>query len=345
MRRTLHKTTVAALIALAITIPTAAPRALAATPAASSEGSWSALLEAAQHQFGAGNYSAAIATLRAVVSQDPLSAEGFYWLGRCYYEVRDVDQAISQAERAVALQPKNSVYQQWLGRAYAAKADRDNSFFTARRVKKQFERAVTLDPMNISARRDLEEFCMGAPWIVGGSNDQANAQVDAIAKIDPIAGHLARAAFYEEALKRFDLAGKEYEQILAAKPADPDSYFDAVVFYQHRNKPAEMNAALDAATQANPNDPRLIFYRAEAMIMTGSNLDRAEEYIKSFLASTPDRSDWPSHAGAREWLGRLYEMQGRLGEAAEQYRASLHLEPGRKSARARLEKLEKSSRQ
>jgi tetratricopeptide (TPR) repeat protein len=333
------------LLALMAAIPSVAPAALAARTATTvTEGNWPALLAAAQQQFVSGDYAAAITTLRSLVSQNPLSASGFYWLGRCYYEIRDVDRAISLAEKAVALEPKNSVYQQWLGRAYAAKADRDNSFFTARKVKKHFEWAVALDPANVSARRDLEEFCIGAPWIVGGSDEEAKQQVEAIAKLDPIAGHLARAAFYEDASKRYDLADKEYKAILEAKPADPDPYFDAVVFYQHRNQPAEMNAILDLAAEVSPNDPRLPFYRAETMIMTGTNLDRAEMYIKSFLASTPDRSDWPSHAGAREWLGRLYEMQGRTLEAAEQYRASLHLDPGRKSARARLEKLEKSSR-
>jgi len=320
-------------------------RAFVGVPAATSSGAnWPALLEAAQHQFGAGDYSAAISTLRAVVSQDPLSAEAFFWLSRCYFEIRDVDNAVSHAERAVALRPENSMYQQWLGRDYAAKADRDKSFFTARKVKKHFERAVALDPANISARRDLEEFCMDAPWIVGGSDDEAESQVDAIARINPVEGHLARAAFDEEALKRLDLAANEYKQVVAAKPSDPDPYFEAVVFYQRRNNPAEMDSVLDAVSQVSPNDPRLGFYRAETMIMTNSDLGRAEIYIKSFLASTPDRSDWPSHAGAREWLGRLYEMQGRTAQAAEQYRASLQLEPERKSAQARLAKLEKSSR-
>jgi hypothetical protein len=65
--------------------------------------------------------------------------------------------------------------------------------------------------------------------------------------------------------------------------------------------------------------------------------------LKSYIASTPERSDWPSHAAAREWLGRLYESQGKRAEAAEQYRASLQLEPGRKEALARLRKLEKAS--
>ena len=154
-----------------------------------------ALTEAAQHQFGSGNYSAAIATLQSVISQSPASAPAFYWLGRCYYEIHDYDHAVANGEKSVALDPKNSVYQQWLGQEYGGKADRDKSFFVARKVKKQFEQAVQLDPSNIAARRDLEEFCVQAPWIVGGNADEAKAQVDAIAAIDPIEGHLARAVF------------------------------------------------------------------------------------------------------------------------------------------------------
>jgi tetratricopeptide (TPR) repeat protein len=78
-------------------------------------------------------------------------------------------------------------------------------------------------------------------------------------------------------------------------------------------------------------------------VLGNANLAGAEQYLKSYLASTPDRSDWPSHAVAREWLGRLYETQGKRAEAAEQYRAALQLDPKQKEARARLEKLEKAS--
>lgn len=301
------------------------------------------LLESAQTQFGAGNYSGAIATLRSVISQDSTNSKAFYLLGRCYYEIRDVDQAITHAEKSVALEPQNSVYEEWLGRDYAAKADRDKSYFAARKIKKHFEKAVELDPGNLSARRDLAEFCAQAPWVVGGNPDEAVTQIDAIARIDTIAGRVARASFDVEALKRPDLADNEYKQVLAVKPKDPQPYFDAIVFYEQQNKPEEMNAFLDAATRVSAGDPRLIFYRAAAMVLGSTNLDRAAAYLKSYLASTPDRSEWPSHAEAREWLGRLYEIQGRRLEAAEQYRASLQLDPGRTSAESRLQKLEKEA--
>jgi len=302
-----------------------------------------ALMEAAQHQFGSGNYSAAISTLESVVSQNPANAEAFYWLGRCYYEVRDYDRAITKAEKAVALDAKNSVYQDWLGRIYGGKADRDRSFFMARKVKKQFELAVQLDPSNIAARRDLAEYCVDAPWIVGGSQDEAKAQVDAIAAIDPVQGHLVRAVFDLQALKKPELADSEYRQVLAAKPNTLDPYLEAASFFRSQNKLDDMKAAIDAAAEVHPNDPRLAYYRGVELVTAGSDLSRAEEYLKAYLASTPDRSDWPSHADAREWLGKLYEAQGKRTEAAEQYRAALSLEPGRKEAQARLAKLEKAS--
>jgi tetratricopeptide (TPR) repeat protein len=302
----------------------------------------SAAIQTAQHQFNSGNYTAALKTLQGATAQNPNSAEVQYWLGRCYYELRDYDNAVVAAEKAVELDPRNSLYHQWLGTMYGGKADRDRSFSDARKVKKEFEEAVRLDPSNVQARRDLEQYLMEAPWVVGGNKDEARNEVTAIEGIDPIQGHLARAEFYLES-KKPELAEKEYREVLAAKPKQIDAYLDVITFFIHENKPADLEAAIQAAAQVAPNDPRLNYARGVLGVLSGKDLSRAEEYLKSYLASTPDRSDWPSHASAREWLGRLYEAQGKRAEAAEQYRAALQLDPKRKEAKARLEKLEKSS--
>ena len=302
-----------------------------------------ALIRASQKQFELGTYATAITTLHSAISQSPSSAEAYYWLGRCYYEIHDYDRAVTNAEKSVALDSKNSVFHQWLGRIYGGKADRERSFFLARRVKREFAEAIRLDPSNIAARRDLEQFCIDAPWIVGGSKDEAREQVDAIVARDPVEGHLALAVYDQGGIKRPDLAGNEYRQVIEAKPTTLDPYFEAADFFQGENKPSDMEVAIQAASQVSPKDPRLSYYRAVADVLSGQDLARADEYLKSYLASTPDRSDWPSHASAREWLGRLYETQGRRADAAEQYRAALQLDPGRREARSRLERLEKTS--
>ncbi|MGD0305679.1 MAG: tetratricopeptide repeat protein [Candidatus Acidiferrales bacterium] len=303
-----------------------------------------AQIQAAQRQFNSGSYSGAISTLQGAVSQNPSSAEAYYWLGRCYYELKDYDNAITAAEKSVTLDPKNSIFHEWLGRIYGGKADRDRSFSYARKVKKEFETAVQLNPANIDARRDLEDYEIQAPWVVGGSKDDAKAQMDAIVALDPVEGDLARAMYDDEALKKPDAAAKDYHDALAANPKKIEPYLDALAFYQKENKAPEMQAAIQQASQVAPNDPRLTYYRGVALVIANNNLADAEKDLKAYLASTPERSDWPSHASAREWLGRLYEAQGKRSEAAEQYRAALQLDPDRKEAKARLQNLEKGSK-
>ena len=316
-----------------------APAPAAIRPAADVSGA----ILTAQKQFNAGNYSGAIATLQSAVSQSPSSGEAYFWLGRCYYELHDYTSAIQQLEKSTELDTKNSEYHHWLGIAYGEKADRERSFSIAKKVKKEFEEAVQLNPSNIQARRDLMEYCIDAPWIVGGSKEEGRAQIDAIEKLDPVEAHLARAVF-DQVEKRPDLAEKEYRDAVSAKPKRAEPYFEAANFFARQNKASDLDAAIQSAALVSANDPRLSFYRGVSIMVSGANFSRGEEYLKSYLASTPDRSDWPSHAAARDWLGRIFEAEGKRTEAAEQYRAALQLDPQRKEARQRLEQLEKKSK-
>jgi tetratricopeptide (TPR) repeat protein len=300
-----------------------------------------ASLQTAQTQFNAGNYSGAVTTLQALLMQNPSNAEAAYWLGRAYYEQHDYDNAIAQGEKSISFEPKSSLYHQWLGQEYGGAADRDRSFSDAKKVKKEFQDAVSLDPSNITARRNLEQYDLDAPWIVGGSKDEALEMVNAIAALDPLQGHLARGA-YLRGTKKMDQAESEYRQVLAVKSAPIAAYFEVADFFQRQNAPADITTAIEAAAKVSANDPRLAFYRGVAGVLAGTDLPAAEQSLKSYLANTPDRSDWPTHAGAREWLGRLYEAQGKNGEAAEQYRAALQLDPSAKTAKQRLEKLGKN---
>jgi tetratricopeptide (TPR) repeat protein len=302
----------------------------------------SSAIQTAQRQMNSGNYTAAISTLQAAIPGNPSSGELFYWLGRAYYEVRDWDNAVAQGEKSVSLDAKNSLYHDWLGREYGGKADRDRSFSDAKKVKSEFKQAVALDSSNIVARRDLEEYCLDAPWIAGGSKDEALEQVSGIAAVDPVAGHLAKALYDHEGTNNNDDAESELKLVLAAHPKSADPYFEVADLYRQLNKPSDMAAALDEAGHVSASDPRLSYYRGVAGVLSNANLPDAERDLKSYLASTPDRSDWPSHAGAREWLGRLYELQGKRADAAEQYREALQLDPKRKEAKSRLEKLEKN---
>lgn len=323
-------------------LPAAAMLAMTLAASAASAAESPAAAEG-QRKVIAGDYRGAIASLQSAVAQNPSDAAALYWLGRGYYEIRDYDNSSSQFEKAVALEPKNSLYHDWLGRAYGGKADKERSFFLAKKVKAEFETSVKLDPSNIDARRDLEQYCIDAPWIAGGSKDEAQSQVDAIAAIDPAEGHVARGVFISEAQKKPAEAEGEFRTAIAGKVSRIETYFEVLNFFVAQNKPADATAAIDGAAAVSANDPRIGYYRAVVDVLAGTDIANAEKYLKSYIASTPDRSDWPSHAAARDWLGRLYEKQGNSAAAAEQYRASLQLDPSRKETRDRLNKLAKGS--
>lgn len=296
-----------------------------------------------QQQFVAGNYSGAMNTLRALVSQDPGNAADHYWLGRCYYEIRDYSNAVSEMEKATQLDPNSSPYHDWLGRGYGALAAKQKSFLLARRVKKEFQAAVQSDGSNIDARRDLEEYLLQAPWIVGGSKDDALAQVNAIEQVSPVDGHLAKAD-YEAAIGKADLAVVEYNAALALKPQSIEPYLEVANYYGSHGEGQQFTEFVEQAAQVSPKDPRLPFYRGVAHILTGTNFPQVEEDLKAYLASSPERSDWPSHSRARFWLGQLYEKQGNKMAAAEQYRDALSLDSDNHEAKQALNKLEKSLR-
>ncbi|HKW87191.1 MAG TPA: tetratricopeptide repeat protein [Candidatus Acidoferrales bacterium] len=325
---------------LALTLAASAlflvPSARAFAPQSSS-----ADLGGAKQEFDSGDYASAIQLLRALVSENAGGAEAHFWLGRCYYETRDFNGSVSELEKAAQADPNSSLYHQWLGRAYGEKADRDKSFLAARKVKKEFEAAVKLDPANISARRDLEDYLLEAPWIVGGSKEDALDQVQAIEKLDPVQGHVARAD-YDLHLGKNDDAASEYNAVLDPGPKKIEVYFELADYYGKLGKGDQVDRMALEAAKLDSKDSRLAYYRGEARVLMGSDLDVAEQNMKSYLATTPERSDWPSHSAARYWLGRLYESQGKKMDAAEQYRASLQLDPGRKDAKKRLEQLEKS---
>jgi Flp pilus assembly protein TadD len=63
--------------------------------------------------------------------------------------------------------------------------------------------------------------------------------------------------------------------------------------------------------------------------------------LRAYLSSTPENSEMPPHASALEWLGALYEKEGRNSEAAQEYKACLDLDPRNHNARDGLRRVEK----
>ena len=293
-----------------------------------------------RRMFDAGKYRQVQTASQAALAMAPRDPALHYWLARSSFELGVYDTAVTSAEEACRLDPLKSDFEMWLGRAYGRKAEIESSFFLARKTKRAFEIAVKLDPSNIEARRNLEEYYTEAPWIVGGSKDKARQQIDAITALDAREGILALADYYWK-LDQIDEARKEYESLIAQHPDNIKFYMEPLDFYMHQRDSLGLARVLDAAHSVAAQDPRLVFYRAISRIIGGLELGPAEIELKQFMEEYPGRSDSVSRAEALEWLGKVYEKQGNWRAAAEQYQQAVQLEPYKKRLRKDLERTQK----
>lgn len=298
---------------------------------------------AASRQFEAGQYAEAAAILRGALEKNAQDAALHHWLARAYFEQRDFNRAISSAERSVQLDPGNSEYHDWLGRAYGRKAEQAGlfgGFSLAKKVRREFEEAVRLNASNFSAQHDLIEFYLEAPGIVGGGDDKARQQAEKLVALDAVEGHVARGNYWVDQ-KKPEQAAAEFRLALEGKPKRIEPYFEMADFYQQRNDPVRMEEAVEAAARVDPKDPRLSYYRGQIRVLAGNRLDEAEKFLKTYLETVSQCSDYPSHGWAHELLGQIYEKQSQCAAAAEGYRKALEIDPRSKSARNGLRRAEK----
>lgn len=300
-------------------------------------------LESARLAFAASEYSKAVQILEEAAAADPQNPEFQFWLMRNFFELEEQDKAVRSGERAVAIAPENSEYHHWLGRTYGGKASQA-SFFTAlswaKKTHREFATAVQLDGRNFAARQDLIEYLCSAPGIAGGGEDKANPQIAELSAMDAAEGHYAEGNCRRQK-KDFKAADREFTMALESAPKSADLIYDIGDYAMKRSQPDRLIAVADTGQKVDPSDPRGDFYRAVAFILQNERLVEAERLLRAYIQRAPTRTAYPRPAAAHEWLGRLFEQQGKSDAAADEYRAAAQLDPKNKSAREALKRLGK----
>jgi len=289
----------------------------------------------------AGRYQELVRALQSALESQPQSAALHYWLGRSFYELRDYNRAMSSLERATQLAPDRSEYIDWYGKACGRRAQEVNpfsAFSLARRTHRAFQTAVRLAPTNVEAQRDLIRYLLNAPGFLGGGEDESLKQIQALSVVDAVDGWLARAEYFATR-KKFAEAGAEYEKLLRTDVRRIGVHLEIAEYYRDRGDAARMQAAVDAAAGLGPNDARLEYYRGVALVLARQNPAAAEKHLRTYLQSVPDGSQVPPHSSAREWLGKLYEAEGRREQAAAEYQAAVDLNRRNEDARKGLERV------
>lgn len=336
-------TSIARRILLLAAISGSALSAAAVTTVQGSSVDTDQALEAGRHAYEASDYGRAAQLLQEAAARNPQNAEIQLLLAKTYYETQQRDAAIVSAEKAVALEPQNSTFHEWLGRAYGEKAEHAGMFSgmsLAKKTRKEFDTAVQLDERNFSARQALIEFDCSAPGIVGGGEDKARPNIAKLAEMDVAEGHYA-AGNCRRQKKDFAEADAEFAKAIESHPKSINLIYDIGDYAVKHNEPDRLVAVANAGEQLAPSDPRGKYYRGVALVMTKTQPGEAERLLREYLKRAPIRNTFPHPREAHEWLGRLYENQGRTQAAIDEYEAALRADPKSKNARESLRRLKK----
>ncbi len=299
------------------------------------------LVDSAHELYNEGKYAQARAVLAPEAARGSNDGDVYYWMAKSDFEMNRFDDSINEAERAIALNPNNAEYHRLLGEACGHKADHSSWFAgvgLARRMRAALEHASELDPRNVPVRRDLVNFYVRAPGLVGGGEQKALDEIRQIFGLDPVEGHLARMNFYQER-KQWEQADQECGSVLAAKPNRPGPYYEVASYFEYRDNGPAARLAVTEGRQNAGDSQRFDYYGAVAAVLTG-DFDDAEAALKRYLL-VPSHSDQPSPADAHVWLGRLYEKQGNHDAASAQFQEALKDDPNNKAAREALKREEK----
>jgi tetratricopeptide (TPR) repeat protein len=293
-----------------------------------------------QKLLAAGRADDAISALEAQVRSNPEDAASYNLLARAYYSVGNWDRAIQAAEKSVALAPANSEFYHWLGRIYGEKADSAgilSAMGWARKCRAAFERAVELDGKNIDARVDLAEFYIEAPGIVGGGQDKARAQAEALNRLDPAKAHWVYARLAEKN-KDTATAEREYRAALDATTDKGWGWLNLALFYRRMSRWEDMENAVQKAISAPHADGEVFIDGAQTLLRAGRNFSGAAEILRRYIQGHEHIEKAPVFK-AHYVLGNLLARQGDKQGAAAEYQAALALARDYKPAREALKKL------
>ena len=251
--------------------------------------------------------AAAESAANALIAAHPAEAEAYALLGSVRVAKGDPDGAVKAGEKAVQLAPASSEYQRQLGDIYgfaAQKAGMLSMMSWAKKSRFAYEKAVELDPKNLTARQSLMSFYQMAPGMMGGGSDKAYAQAAEIKKLDDTRGRVAYAIL--------KIGEKKY---------------------------AEAFAEIEAVLQSTPDHYAALFQFGRAAALSGTRLDEGIAALKKCLA-LPPTSGAPGHDAAHWRLGVIWEKKGDTPAARAAYEASLKINPQFQQAIDALKKLD-----
>jgi tetratricopeptide (TPR) repeat protein len=257
-------------------------------------------LEQARKLYQYTDYQASLEILQAI---QPKNGPVYELIGQNHFMRGEYKKATESLEKAVSAEPDNSEYHLWLGRAFGRRAETSSPFTAppnANKARQHFEKSVELNPRNMEALSDLFEYYLEAPGFMGGGLDKAEAIAGRMGAIDQVEGHWAEARLAERH-KEFDTAEHHLQLAARMAPQQVGRLIDLARFLAKQGRYQESDQSFKKAEKIAPNNPQVIYARADTYIQQHRNLETARKLLQRYLQAqlTPDD---PSRASAEKLL-------------------------------------------
>lgn len=248
--------------------------------------------ERARELFERTQYQQSLALLLSAPLKD---AAAFELIGQNYFMLGEYKKSSDALEKAVALDPDNPQILLWLGRAYGRRAETANPLTApgyASKARQNLEKSVRLDPSNKDATGDLLDFYLDAPGFLGGGVQKAESLAQLIGKTDPAEQHYAEALI-DEHRKDYTAAEQQLRRAAELAPRQVSRVIALAKYLARQGRIQESDDAFEKARRMAPNDPRVLFTRAETYVEQRRNLEEARELLQKYLSAPLTPNDPP----------------------------------------------------
>ncbi len=329
------------------------------------------------------HYRQALAEFTAASKEAPsgLAADDLL-LARIQLGFGQLEPAMALIEKRLAVDPQNAQLHVEAAAAAGRMAEHAGmlkQISLAKRVRKELDSALAIEPGNADAIYGLVLYADLAPSFLGGDKAQAQKLAEQLTALDPPRGYLAQARLAQD---RHDAAAEEafLKKAIEAGPRSYDAHLAYAIFHQ-KSGPAHSEQADEFACQSLyldptraeawqilaelcasegcvrdvegliaaeqefiPDDLSPAYFAALGFLEANTSLGYAESLIRMYLAK-PQEGGAPSSGLARYQLALIQEKQGRWAEALDSLHIALQEEPTLDKAKQEAKRLEKSGRQ
>ncbi len=206
-------------------------------------------------------------------------------LSQAYYYTEAYKKSVERLSALIDDGFESSAIQNWYGKALVQAGLKSNVLkrpFFARRARKALERAVELDSTNTVARQDLLKYYLLAPGFLGGDDNKALQQAEALRALNSWEGFKAYGTLYFHR-KEYASAERELLAAIDSYPADIQFYeFLSEIYREAQEFDKLINTYLQAARHIPEARSSFLLLALELAV----EINQCDNLLQSLAAET-----------------------------------------------------------